>query len=239
MKGVTSRILPPRASSCMAILRDYLTCQKGLRPGSVRSYRDGMVLFLRFVGEETGKKISRLGLRILTCKQVAFVPRCAGKKTTQSHPHAQSAARRPARVLRIRRSSRSRMRPGSAPHRHDSGEARSSAGNALPGPRGAQNVFASLPATGRLALRDRTLLQFLYNTGARVQEVADLRVKDLELLDAEGPPSWQGRQMADVPAVERNGATARLRFGEPRDARSRQPGLCLTPPTTPDSLRDP
>jgi integrase/recombinase XerD len=34
---------------------------------------------------------------------------------------------------------------------------------------------------GRLALRDRTLLLFLCNTGARVQEVADLRAEHLDL----------------------------------------------------------
>jgi site-specific recombinase XerD len=42
-------------------------------------------------------------------------------------------------------------------------------------------LFASLPTTGWWALRDRALLLFLYNTGARVQEVADLRVSHLEL----------------------------------------------------------
>src|SRR5207253_4557985 len=42
-------------------------------------------------------------------------------------------------------------------------------------------LFASLPTTGWWALRDRALLLFLYNTGARVQEVADLRVGQLEL----------------------------------------------------------
>ena len=34
-----------------------------------------------------------------------------------------------------------------------------------------------LPRHGHLALRDRALLLFLYNTGARVQEVADLRAE--------------------------------------------------------------
>ena len=38
-----------------------------------------------------------------------------------------------------------------------------------------------LPRDGRLALRDRALLLFLYNTGARVQEAADLRVEHLDL----------------------------------------------------------
>src|SRR5260370_11692659 len=40
-------------------------------------------------------------------------------------------------------------------------------------------LFHQLPAEGRFALRDRALLLMLYNTGARVQEVADLRVEHL------------------------------------------------------------
>ena len=35
--------------------------------------------------------------------------------------------------------------------------------------------------SGRNAVRDRALLLFLYNTGARAQEVAELRVSNLEL----------------------------------------------------------
>jgi integrase len=38
-----------------------------------------------------------------------------------------------------------------------------------------------LPSSGGAGLRDRALLLFLYNTGARVQEVAELCVKNLEL----------------------------------------------------------
>lgn len=47
-----------------------------------------------------------------------------------------------------------------------------------------EKLFAHLPRTGRLALRDHTLLLFLYNTGARAQEVADLRAGHLELGEA-------------------------------------------------------
>ena len=39
----------------------------------------------------------------------------------------------------------------------------------------------ALPSTGHSALRDRTLLLFLYNTGARVQEAAGLRIANLQL----------------------------------------------------------
>ena len=42
-------------------------------------------------------------------------------------------------------------------------------------------LLRALPSAGRLALRDRALILFLYNTGARVQEAADLRVCHLDL----------------------------------------------------------
>jgi site-specific recombinase XerD len=44
-----------------------------------------------------------------------------------------------------------------------------------------QTLFDRLPDHGRLALRDRALLLFLYNTGARVTEVAELRIEQLVL----------------------------------------------------------
>ena len=44
-----------------------------------------------------------------------------------------------------------------------------------------QQLLRGLPRDGPLALRDRALLLLLYNTGARVQEAADLRVEHLDL----------------------------------------------------------
>jgi site-specific recombinase XerD len=44
-----------------------------------------------------------------------------------------------------------------------------------------EQLFAELPAQGRLALRDHALLLFLYNTGARAQEVAEVRVEHIDL----------------------------------------------------------
>jgi integrase/recombinase XerD len=43
------------------------------------------------------------------------------------------------------------------------------------------SIFKALPKNGAHALRDRALLMLLYNSGARVQEVADLRVGDVDL----------------------------------------------------------
>jgi integrase/recombinase XerD len=43
------------------------------------------------------------------------------------------------------------------------------------------STLAALPIDKQSSLRDRTLMLFLYNTGARVQEVADLRASDIQL----------------------------------------------------------
>jgi hypothetical protein len=43
-----------------------------------------------------------------------------------------------------------------------------------------ESTLASLPSTGRRALRDRAPLLFLYNSGARVQEVADFRAVNIQ-----------------------------------------------------------
>ncbi len=44
-----------------------------------------------------------------------------------------------------------------------------------------EGLLRQLPRDGRLGLRDRALVLFLYNTGARAQEVADVRVEHLDL----------------------------------------------------------
>ena len=49
-----------------------------------------------------------------------------------------------------------------------------------------QSLLTHLPRTGRFALRDRALILFLYNTGARVQEAADMRVGHIQLGDGTG-----------------------------------------------------
>jgi integrase/recombinase XerD len=44
-----------------------------------------------------------------------------------------------------------------------------------------ETLFKSLPRQGILSLRDRAISMILYNTGARVQEIADLHIADVDL----------------------------------------------------------
>jgi len=164
---------------------DHLQVTKGLRPSSIASYRDGMRLFLRFVADEVGGRVVTLPLSALTCERALRFLRALedtrhnhtrtrnqrlvmlrtffayiGERVPECLPAAEQIVRIPTK----------RVAPPEA-HFLDRAEI--------------QVLFAGLPSGTWAAERDRTLLLFLYNTGARVQEAADLRVGDLEL---EGVP---------------------------------------------------
>ena len=53
-----------------AFFEDYLMAQKGLRPGSIRSYRDTLKLFLAYVASSRGRPITRLTLPDLASQRV-------------------------------------------------------------------------------------------------------------------------------------------------------------------------
>ncbi len=61
---------PTLGQLIQSFFADHLVVQKGLRLGSVHSYRDTMRLFLRFVSEQTRQPIARLSLQDLTFDRV-------------------------------------------------------------------------------------------------------------------------------------------------------------------------
>ena len=164
-----------------SFFEDYLKCQKGLRPGSMKSYRDSLKLFLLFLAEKTGRKVSRLTLADLTCAQVlTFLQsletdrknhvRTRNQRLAAIRGFFDYLARRVPEMLKEAQSVAAIPTKRTAPAETFFLEREEM-----------QSLFASLPSKGSSALRDRVLLLFLYNTGARVQEVADLRYKNLEL----------------------------------------------------------
>src|SRR5271170_2993967 len=165
---------------------DYLRQQKGLRQSSMRSYRDTLRLFLPFVAKGTGRPISRLQLAELSLERVLGFLRHMEQDRHNSVPtrNQRLAALRTFFEYLGRRSPEALLlcqQVASIPvKRSPLPEARFIARDQV------QALFDRLPGRGRLALRDRVLLLFLYNTGARVQEVADLRVEHLTL----EPPAY-------------------------------------------------
>lgn len=166
-----------------SFFKDYLIIQKGLRPASIKSYRDTIRLFLQFVAVDSGRKISRLALADLTFKRVKdFLQhlendrlnhiRTRNHRLTVLHTFFGYITMRTPEMLVISE------QVAAIPMKR------------VPPPETSflerediSKLFAHLPSKGHYALRDRTLLLFLYNTGARVQEVADLRIGNLDLDD--------------------------------------------------------
>ena len=160
---------------------DHLVTVKGLRPASVRSYRDTIRLLLCFVAQQNGTKITKLSLEDLSFERVlGFLRylendrhnhiRTRNQRLAALHTLFDYIAMREPEMLGVcQRVTAIPMKRSAPAETHylelDEIEA----------------LLRHLPRTGRLALRDHALLLFLYNTGARAQEVADLRTGHLEL----------------------------------------------------------
>jgi len=173
--------LPTVGQVVHGFLVDHLQVTKGLRPSSIASYRDGLRLFLHFVAADAGVKITALPLTALTADRVLgflrSLEKARGNNTRTRNQRlamlrtffAYIASRIPevlAVAEQVAHVPTKRVAPAET-HYLDRTEI--------------EALFARLPAGRSEADRDRALLLFLYNTGARVQEVADLRVGHLVL----------------------------------------------------------
>jgi len=160
---------------------DHLVAEKGLRHASVRSYRDALRLMLCFTAVDRGCKITRLTLDDFTPDRVLrFLrhleegrhnhARTRNQRLAAVHTFFEYVARRVPEMLdRCERIAAIPMKRTTLPETSflERDEIRI--------------LLESPPKEGRHGLRDRALLLFLYNSGARVQEAADLRVRDLDL----------------------------------------------------------
>lgn len=172
---------PTLGQLVQSFFADHLAVQKGLRLGSVRSYRDTMRLFLCFVTEQTHQPIARLSLQDLTFDRVLcflkYLEQDRGNHARTRNQRraalntffAYLALRAPEMLATCQQVAAIPVKRTPAPATHYLEEAEMAA------------LLRQLPRRGRHAIRDRTLLLFLYNTGARVQEAADVRVEHLDL----------------------------------------------------------
>ncbi len=160
---------------------DYLAGQKGLRPTSIRSYRDAVRLFLLFVSADARRPVSQLQIEDLTFERVlGFLQHLEATRHNRVATRNQRLAglrtffeyvgRRLPEMLHVCE------RVAAIPTKR----------TPLPETRFLDReematLFARLPRDGRHARRDHALLLMLYNTGARVQEIADLRLEHVSL----------------------------------------------------------
>jgi len=159
---------------------DFLPAQRGLSPHTIRSYRDAMVLLLQFASRDAKRPVERLNILDLTCERIA---RFLASLETERH---NGIATRNARLGAIHVFARFM-----AAHRPEHlGSLQRLIG--MPFKRGAREapieylergemdaLLNSIDRTSRLGRRDYALFALMFNTGARVQEVLDLRVRDV------------------------------------------------------------
>jgi site-specific recombinase XerD len=162
---------------------DHLITVKGLRPASVRSYRDTIRLLLCFVANNKGTKLTKLSIEDLSFERIlgflrhlehdrANHVRTRNQRLAALHTLFEYIATREPEMLDVCQQVAAIPTKRAAPaetHFLERDEI--------------ETLLQHLPRTGRFALRDRALLLFLYNTGARVQEVADLQTGHLNLGD--------------------------------------------------------
>ncbi|MFY9734362.1 MAG: tyrosine-type recombinase/integrase [Rhodoplanes sp.] len=164
-----------------AFFERHLKAEKGLSPSSVRSYRDTLRLLLAYIAGQRRRQITRLGIEDLTADCVrAFLGHLEAERGNHIRTRNQRlaalhtfftylAGRAPEMLAEAERVAAIPMKrtPPPATRFLERDEI--------------DSLFSGMPTEGYSSLRDRTLLLFLYNTGARVQEVADLVVGNLVL----------------------------------------------------------
>lgn len=166
-----------------AFFEEHLRGLKAVRTQTIKSYRDTLLLFLNFIAGDAHRRITRLTLDDLTFDRTQrFLRyleeergnqvRTRNQRLAALHIFFDFLAIRCPEVLAVAE------RVAAIPSKR------------TPPPETCfldrdeiATLFKRLPSTGQHAQRDHALLLFLYNTGARVQEVADLRMKHLALSD--------------------------------------------------------
>lgn len=208
------------ARALRGFFADHLPRVRGSSPHTVLSYRDSLALFLRFVAEHRRQPVSQLDLEDLNPSDVlAFLQhletarhnRVATRNVRLAAIHAffrYCATESPTRLEQCQRVLAVPFkRSGSRPIEYfDYPEI--------------QAVLASVDRTTLTGRRDYALLATMFNTGARVQEMVTVSVRDLQ---ADPPPHIQllgkGRKTRLCPLWPQTAEVLRALLAE--DARNR------------------
>jgi integrase/recombinase XerD len=175
------RIHPNQLGLCVEkFFREYLPTLRGMSVHTLRSYRDALILFLRFVSAHCGRRLEDLDLDVFTAEHVAqFL------MSLEIERH-NSIATRNTRLAALHTFARF-LATESPEHLAEMQRVLG-----LPFKRGARNapieylesaeaeaVLAQIDRSTETGQRDYALFALMLNTGARVQEVLDIKLSDV------------------------------------------------------------
>jgi site-specific recombinase XerD len=182
---------------------DHLITHRGVSQNTIKAYRDVLKLFLLFIAEKNNKNIVKVNINDFTIEIVLDFLKSIEKKrqnSTSTRNHRLAVLRtfftylgtqEPKYLLICQKVALIPFKRSARPMMHylevDEMDA----------------ILKSVDIDKRNGLRDFTLLSLLYNTGARVQEICDLKVSNLRL---ESPPlltiTGKGNKTRQVPIWE-------------------------------------
>jgi site-specific recombinase XerD len=179
---------------------DHLITHRGVSENTIKAYRDALKLFLLFVAMENKKNIVKITIEDFTIDVVlSFLKNIEKKRknsiTTRNHRlavlrtfFAYLGTQEPKYLLICQKVALIPFKRSVRPMMHylEVSEL--------------NTILACAEKNGKSGIRDFALLTLLYNTGARVQEVCDLRISNLRL---ENPPlltlTGKGKKTRQVP----------------------------------------
>lgn len=174
---------PSALGRCIVrFFQEYLPTLRGMSRHTIQSYRDSMVLFLRFAAKNTGRSVEALDIGDFTANRVG------GFLSFLEAERKNSIATRNARLAALHTFARFLI--AETPDHMECLQQVLG----LPFKRGARaapieylektEIAALLDGIDRSTLsgrRDYAMFSLMFNTGARVQEVLNLRVRDVRL----------------------------------------------------------
>lgn len=179
MKALSS---PDLGRLVVSFFQDYLPAQRGMSTHTLRSYRDAIVLWLRFASRDTGRRLECLRAADFTAERIErFLEHLEAERHN-------GIATRNARLAALHTFAR-----------HIGAKLPEQLGSVqsilnIPFKRGAKQLPIEYPESGDIrgllghidrrtpsGQRDYALFTLMCNTGARVQEVLNVRIRDLRL----------------------------------------------------------
>ncbi len=168
--------------SLVHFFQDYLPAQRGMSAHTIRSYRDAIVLFLRFVTQHAGRPVDSLEIGDLRPDRVtSFLAQLEKERGNR-------VATRNARLAALHTLAKFLA----TEHPQHMGTLQ--AVLAVPFKRGARSepmeylehdevrgLLAAIDRSTAIGRRDYALFALMFNTGARVQEALDIRATDVRL----------------------------------------------------------